>query len=57
MVFQCEECETEIDVSSDNVTGEIMSCPMCGVDYVITVDEKGLMILKELSIEGEDWGE
>jgi len=34
-----------------------MPCPMCGVDYIIAVDERGLVTLKELAIEGEDWGE
>ena len=58
MVFQCKECGTDIDFATDNINGEIMPCPMCGVDYVTTVDDStGLMILKELAIDGEDWGE
>ncbi len=57
MAFKCNECETKIDASHDNIAGEIIPCPMCGVDYVISVDNTGLVTLKELSIEGEDWGE
>jgi len=57
MVYQCKDCETEIEVATDNIAGEIMPCPMCGVDYVISVDDRGLVTLKELAIEGEDWGE
>ena len=57
MIFQCKECKTGVEVTTDNVAGEIMPCPSCGLDYVIAADEKGHMILEELAIEGEDWGE
>ncbi len=57
MVFQCKECEGEIEVSTGSVAGEIIPCPMCGLDYSIDIDEIGLVTLKELAIEGEDWGE
>ena len=32
-------------------------CPDCGLDYVVVEDESGMLQLKELTIEGEDWGE
>jgi lysine biosynthesis protein LysW len=57
MVFQCKECGTEIEATIENVAGEIVPCPMCGVDYVVVVDENRLVTLKEFAIEGEDWGE
>ena len=36
--------------------GEIVSCPDCGLDLVVEVDE-GNMTLERISIETEDWGE
>jgi hypothetical protein len=57
MVFQCKDCQTEIEIAVDCISGEVMPCSMCGVDYVVTIDDRGLVTLKELAIEGEDWGE
>ncbi len=51
------DCKALIDVPEDALPGEIVSCPDCGLDYVVEMDESGLLILKELTIEGEDWGE
>jgi alpha-aminoadipate carrier protein LysW len=51
------DCGADLDVPTDSLKGEIIGCPDCGLDYVIEVDESGSRQLKELLIEGEDWGE
>ncbi|MEM5883168.1 MAG: hypothetical protein QXQ77_02925 [Candidatus Aenigmatarchaeota archaeon] len=63
--LQCLDCGEAIEVEEDVENGEIYSCPDCGLEYEIVVkellDEKGnpykKIELKELVIEGEDWGE
>jgi len=56
-VFACTDCGAELEIPEDALPGEIIGCPDCGLDYVIEVDESGGKQLKELLIEGEDWGE
>ena len=53
----CTDCGGEIEVPDDSEAGEIIECPDCGLDYVIVEDESGQLSLKELTLEGEDWGE
>jgi alpha-aminoadipate carrier protein LysW len=53
----CSECFAEFGVPNDLEEGEIITCPDCGLDYVIEIDEEGKKVLKELTLEGEDWGE
>ena len=55
--IDCTDCGGIIDISEDVLVGEIISCPDCGLDYVVEEGESGLLIIKELTIEGEDWGE
>ena len=57
MSVSCTDCAGVIEVSDDCIPGEIISCPDCGLDYVIEEDGSGTMLLRELVIEGEDWGE
>ncbi|MBS7623962.1 lysine biosynthesis protein LysW [Candidatus Bathyarchaeota archaeon] len=54
---KCPECDAEIDIPSDVISGEIVSCPDCGLDLEVILDEKGAISLKPAEIEGEDWGE
>ena len=54
---QCIECGADIVITHEMILGEIISCPDCGVDYVIEIDEMGEKIIKALNIEGEDFGE
>ena len=44
-------------LSGDLLLGEIVSCPDCGKDYVVEKDESGSIILQELNLDGEDFGE
>jgi len=41
----------------DVAVGEIIECPDCGLEYVAAETENGLLVLKELTLKGEDWGE
>jgi len=53
----CPECDGEIDVYDDVITGEIVTCPDCGMDFEVIIEEDGSITLKEAEVEGEDWGE
>ena len=55
--IDCTDCGGIIEITEDVLVGEIISCPDCGLDYVIEEDGSGLLVIKELIIEGEDWGE
>lgn len=57
MNYQCIECGGVLNIPSGIDKGDILSCPDCGVDYVVEFDESGLIQLKELNLEEEDWGE
>lgn len=53
----CIDCGADLEVSDDVLQGEIIGCPDCGLDYFLDEGEDGTKHLKELLIEGEDWGE
>jgi len=57
VLMNCVDCGAGIEIPEDVIQGEIISCPDCGLDFVIVKDESGLLSLQELMIEGEDWGE
>ena len=57
MIQSCIDCGSELQIPKDSLQGEIIGCPDCGLDYVIEFDENGKKQLKELTLEGEDWGE
>jgi len=46
-----------VELPENCLPGEIVGCPDCGLDYVVVEDASGQLQLKELTIEGEDWGE
>lgn len=54
---KCPDCEAEISVPDDATVGEIVSCPDCGLDLEVKQINGDKVDLKEISIEGEDWGE
>jgi len=39
------------------ISGEIVSCPDCGMDYEVKLEGKDEVELVPAEIEGEDWGE
>ncbi len=55
--MNCVDCGGLVDIPSDALKGEIIGCGACGLDYILSNDEKGTKFLEELVIEGEDWGE
>ncbi|MEM2108734.1 MAG: lysine biosynthesis protein LysW [Candidatus Bathyarchaeia archaeon] len=54
---RCPDCDVELDVPSDTETGEILSCPSCGLELEVKQINGGCVDLQELTMEGEDWGE
>ena len=57
MQISCVDCGGSVKLHDDYLPSEIIGCPDCGLDYVIELDTSGHVQLKELTIEGEDWGE
>jgi lysine biosynthesis protein LysW len=56
---KCPDCDAELNVPCDVETGEILSCPSCGLELEVKKSNNGgaCINLQELTIEGEDWGE
>jgi len=55
--MQCYDCYTEFEIPNDVVTGEIVTCPGCGLEFEVKRVESSLVTLEELIVESEDWGE
>ena len=55
----CPDCDSVLDVPCDVEAGEILSCPGCGLELEVKKKTAGggCLVLQELTIEGEDWGE
>jgi len=56
---KCPDCDSVLDVPCDVETGEILSCPGCGLELEVKKITYGgaCVDLQELTIEDEDWGE
>ena len=54
---ECTDCGGIFEIPNNCVLEEIIGCPDCGLDYVVVEGESGLLTIKELTLEGEDWGE
>lgn len=57
MKVTCPECSGNIDVPDDAVTGEIVSCPDCGMAFEVSDIGPSGVSLKIAESVGEDWGE
>jgi hypothetical protein len=57
MSFHCIECEGVLDIPENSQKGDIFSCPDCGTDFVVEINDNGEKVVKELNLEEEDWGE
>lgn len=57
MKVECKDCAAEISVADDVITGEIISCPDCGSDFEITINNDGGIETKRAESVGEDWGQ
>lgn len=56
MKVKCPDCDGDIKVPDDAITGEIVSCPDCGQEYEVYF-EGGQLKLKPAETVKEDWGE
>jgi alpha-aminoadipate carrier protein LysW len=54
---KCPECDGDIKIPHDVISGEIVSCPDCGMDFEVVREKDENPLLKPAEIEGEDWGE
>jgi len=54
---KCPECDANIHIPDDAVSGEIVSCPDCGLELEVKEIQGDMVETQELAIEGEDWGE
>lgn len=57
MVYECKDCGANLEIPNNVINGEIIGCADCGLDYVIESEGTSNYQIKELLIEGEDWGE
>lgn len=55
MKLKCDECEGDVDVPNDSISGEVVSCGDCGTEYEVIKDSD--VKLKRAESVGEDWGE
>jgi alpha-aminoadipate carrier protein LysW len=53
---KCPDCDAAIQVPTNAVEGEIVTCPDCGLDLEIHAAGQSFSI-KPLTAEKEDWGE
>lgn len=51
----CPECDAEFSIPSDTTTGEIVTCPDCGIELEVTELDPPT-VEKAPEVE-EDWGE
>ncbi|HEX6670636.1 MAG TPA: alpha-aminoadipate/glutamate carrier protein LysW/ArgW [Nitrososphaeraceae archaeon] len=57
MKTECKDCGGELNILTDVVVGEIVSCPDCGAEFEVTSNSEGNVNLKPAESVGEDWGE
>ncbi|MCY4062273.1 MAG: lysine biosynthesis protein LysW [Chloroflexi bacterium] len=51
----CPECEGEVDIPTDAMENELVSCPECGTELeIMSLDPMELELAPEVE---EDWGE
>lgn len=53
----CPQCEGSIEVPSDAIPGEVVSCPDCGATFEVDAIDGNNVSLKQIETQGEDWGE
>lgn len=54
----CPDCDAPLEIPNGVVTGEILTCSSCGLELEVSqVNPNNCVELRELVIEGEDWGE
>jgi alpha-aminoadipate carrier protein LysW len=57
-VLSCVECDAQVEIPSDAIQGEIVSCRECGTSFELSRNPTGgLFSLRPAELEEEDWGE
>ncbi len=54
---KCSDCDGTIIIPDDAMSGEIVSCPDCGLEYEVVKKDSNSLELKPAEAVGEDWGE
>ena len=55
---RCDECDGEVSIPGDALSGEIVTCPECGASFeLVSGDGGGGFALKPADTVGEDWGQ
>ena len=54
--MNCLECDARINVPSDALDGEIVTCPECGMSFEV-YKKGGEYAIRSAQVTGEDWGE
>lgn len=51
--FTCTECKNEVDLSEKiYVTGDVVECPFCGIEYkIVRVTDDGEYVLETIEAE------
>lgn len=57
MESECEMCGGNVNIPSDVIEGEIVSCSDCGLDFEIRTVGSSSVQLKTAEEIKEDWGE
>ena len=52
----CTECDANVNIPTDAVEGEIVTCAECGASYELVKTSNGFE-LKPAQTVGEDWGQ
>ena len=53
---KCAECDANVNIPSDAVEGEIVTCAECGASFELVKTSDGFE-LKPAQTVGEDWGQ
>ena len=56
--MNCLECDAQLEVPSDAIQGEVLSCKECGSPFeLVRGQSEGVFSIRPAETEEEDWGE
>lgn len=56
--MNCLECDARLELPTDAIQGEIVSCKDCSTSFELVKEQSGgLFSLRTAELEEEDWGE
>ena len=56
IIVTCKDCNCKWELEDDVAEHEVVSCPDCGLEFEV-IKQSGSLTIKELVLDGEDWGE